>query len=297
MSVRKRQGARLMLSGILLLAVVGWLWWARASTSQANVFWGMLDNSLATTSVTRHVHQTSNGQSLDQYTRLLFGAQNASQTVETRGQDDGSTKSTIVQEILGTPSTDYSSFPKIQTNAKNAEGKPVDYSKIQSVWGKSSDAKPGQNPEVQNFNQAVLGTVPFANLSIPKRHELITYMKTNNVYSVDYAKTVQKKENGRSVYVYDVQINPKPYFIMLQRYVKSLGLGTIAALNPAQYEGVEPLSVQLSVVIHSRQLFKIHYSASGQDETYSSWGLTTPINLPTKTIPLSELQTRIEGIQ
>jgi hypothetical protein len=293
----KRINPWVWVAAFLLIVILSALWCTKAHNSPKNVFWGMLDNNLATQSVTRHNLQSGQGQSLDQYSRLLLGSENAVQTVETRKQSDGAATSTIVHEIIGTPTVDYARFSSINTGAKGADGKPLDYSSVINVWGKTDDPKSGQPLTAQKFNQAVLGTVPFASFTSGQRQQLLDLIQTKNVYNVDFKKVTTKRESGKTAYVYQVQINPQPYFGMLQQFVKMLGITDVSGLDPSRYQGVEPLKVEFTVAKTSRQLLKIHYSSTNQDELYTSYGLTSKIDLPAKTIPVSELENRIQNLQ
>jgi hypothetical protein len=276
------------LVGLIILVLGGWLWWDKVYNNPDHVFWSMINNSLVTNSVTRITRQSSDGQSQDQYTRILFGSQNASRTLGIRQQDQGNTHNTVVQEVIGTPTTDYVGFPTVKTSSSGP-----DYSSIRGVWGKSN----GQSSDAQNFKQAIFGTVPFAPLNPSQRAALINEMKVKNVYAGNFIKAAKQKQNGRSVFVYSLNINPTPYFETMQQFGKILGLGQVSGLDPAQYAGVGPLSVQFTVDVLSRQLTKIHYTTTEQDETYTSYGITAPIELPARTIPLNELQKRVESIQ
>jgi hypothetical protein len=204
---------------------------------------------------------------------------------------------TVTKDTIGTPDADYSRYAKIQTDQKTADGKPVDFSNVLGIWGKSPSAPAGRMPEVRYFNQGLLGTVPFANLSRQQRQPLIKFMKQKNVYQVSYGDVKKDKQNGRQTYTYNVQINPVTYFEMLQRFVKSLGLPDVAGLNPTAYANISPLQAQFTVAKTSRELTKINYAGGGQDEFYVDYGLVGPIAIPSQTIPISELQNRIQKLR
>jgi hypothetical protein len=113
------------------------------------------------------------------------------------------------------------------------------------------------------------------------------------VFNVNYNKVTKQKDNNTAVYTYNVAINPRPYFIMMQQFVKELGLNDSIVPNPGNYTKVPPLELQISIKPASRELEKIHYVSNDQDEMYSGYGQSLSINLPTKTISLNELQQRI----
>lgn len=283
---------RLIAAGIILLVISSYMWWVKVYNSSQSVFWGMLDNSLATSSITRHVLEKQPGSSLDRFTRLQTGSTNASQTLEFTSQ----ATTAITKETIGTPSIDYARYAAIRTEQKTGSGKPVNFSKVEGVWGKSPDVPTGQTPQVQYFVQALLGTVPFADLTHDQRQSLVKFIHDKNVYQTTYNDAKSAKENGQTVYIYKVQINAQAYFEMLQQFVKDLGLPDVPGLDPSAYVHVAPLVVQFTIAKTSRELTKISYPSTNQVEFYSDYGLIRPVTLPAKTIPISELQNRIQNL-
>lgn len=274
----------------------GWLWWSKVYTSSENVFWGMISNNLATESITRHTTQTAAGQTTDQYIQLQLGAVNAARNVVTISQNISGSHAVVKSETIGTKDNDYSRYVAIKTDQKNAQGKPLNTAQIIGVWGKTPDAKKGQRPPIQYLQQSLLGIVPYANLASGPRHDLINLIKNNNVYTITSEPAKSVKQSGRQVFVYTVNINPKAYISMLQQFVKDIGLGDIG-LDPSQYNGSQPLKAEFTVDKVSRQLVKVSYPDGGQSQTYSSQGQEQPISVPTQTIPLAQLQSKVQNIR
>lgn len=257
--------------------------------SPNHVFWGMIDNNLASDSVTRHVAQDQNGQKLDQYIQIQFGAQSASHSLVTVKQTGDGGENEVKSETIGTPKTDYSRYTSIKTTQKNAQGKPIDTSKVINVWAKTDDSP----ASAQYFQQSAFGIVPYANLNSQQRHELVKMMREKNVYDISGEQPKSSQENGRPVYVYKVSIKPKAYVEMIQKFTKYLGLSG-AGLDPSQYEASPMLKAEFTVYKMSRQLTKIRYVDSAQEETYNAQGLEQPVALPSKSIKITDLQQRIQ---
>lgn len=296
---RMQTNALVITAGIIILAIGGWLWWQNIYSTPQRVFWATINNNLATTGITKHVPPSGqdSGTTTDQYTRLSFGAQNMVRSVNILTQDNGTSKSTVKTETIGTPDSDFARYLSIQTDQKNAEGKPLDFTKIQGIWGKSADAALGQSASASYFRQAVLGLVPFAYLDSATRSEVLTYMQTNSVYKIDFSKTQKTNQNGKSVYIYTVNIMPKAYASFLVELNKKLGLGTLDGIDPSSYDSTPPIKTQFTIDKNARQLASVKYSSNSQEEDYSGYGLNTPFALPTQTIPITELQNRIQSIQ
>jgi len=202
----------------------------------------------------------------------------------------------VKSESIGTISNDYSRYISIQSSEKDANGQPLDFSKITGVWGKSADSS--DSSQTVYFRQSALNSVvPFGWLNSGARTSLIDLMQTKHVYNVSYDKVQKKKENGHQVFVYTVDINAQAYISMLQEYVKKLGLDVGQTLDPSTYEGIAPIRAEFSIDPVSRQLKKIHYDASNRDESFMSYGLSNPIAIPGQTIPIEELQNKLQTLQ
>jgi len=284
---------RITLVAVLIFVVFGCVWYRSVYMSPRNVFWGMIDNNLATESVTRHVVRDQGGQTLDQYMQLQFGSSNSAHNLISVKQSGDTGENEVKSETIGTPKNDYSRYVTIKTPQKTAGGQPIDTSKLVNVWAKTDDSKAGQPSSAQYFQQSILGIVPYANLNYQQRYELVKLMQDKKAYDFSGEQPKSEKLNGRAVYVYAVSISPKAYIEMLQKFTKYMGLGEMG-LDPSQYEGAAPLKVEMTVGKLSRQLLKIKYVDGGQEETYSAQGLEQAVGLPSKTIPISELQDRIQ---
>jgi hypothetical protein len=282
---------------VLIILIFGWIWWAKVYNSPRNVFNAMLENSLSTAGVTRHLSQSDGASKQDEYTQLNFGADKYVRIVSiTNQQDQTGQPSHVETESLGTPDADYARYTKIQTGT-TAAGKTPDYSKTLGIWGKS--AHTDQSSQSGYFNQSILGLVPMGNLGWRQREDVLNQMFKSGVYTPDYKKVTSKKLNGRSVYVYEVNIKPQAYVQMLQSYVKAMGLTKIEGLDPSAYNNEQPITLQFAVDKTSRQLSQISFSNASQqgqrNENYSGYGIDKPLNEPKQTISFSELQSRIQA--
>jgi hypothetical protein len=282
-------------TGILLLVVSGWLWWSRIYTDPQRVFTAMLENSLSTPSVTRHVTQAGQGNTLDQYIELDLGAQNLARITTTLGQGSGDAAAKVVTESIGTTGADYTRYLFIDTNERNSQGQALSFDDVIGVWAKNDEPQSGQASNNRYFNEALLGVVPFANLDTGQRESLLRTIQDKGVFKTELA--AQGRQNGRRVYVYKATITPRSYIEMLQSFTKALGLGAVEGLEQENYEGVAPLNLELSVDVLSRQLVGVGYPANGRQEVYSGHGLKRNVTLPEETIPVSELQQRLQNLR
>lgn len=283
--------------GLLLFILFGWLWWHFAFTSPQRVFWRMINNDLSLTGVTRHVVQKGGSTDLDQTTRLRYGSQNAVQTSISLSEKSNQGMTVVRTEGIGTQNYDYSRYASITTPLKTATGKSPDFSKILNVWGKSPDPVKGQPAPVQYLSQAALGLVPFVNLNSASRSRVVKQMQSQKVYTVDFGSVSTQSPNGRKVFVYKVSINPAAYAGVLQQVLKAAGLSSASNLDPSAYQGNPPIKVTFYIDKLSAQLVKLSYDNNQQTETYSGYGIERPILIPSKTVPIVELQKAVQSIQ
>jgi hypothetical protein len=283
------------ISAIILVFAAAWGWYGLVYSSPSAVFERMLFNNLATTSAYKVIAQKDTDQQLDQKTQLLLTpSQRVYSTVALRqGADAGTLVST---ESVGTTSADYVRYADIKTTQKTADGKAFDFSSVLGIWGKS-DADDTGNGGAQLYNQSVLGVVPIGNLSANQRQKLLNQIKDNKVYSIDYSKVNKSFSAGRLVYSYDITVKPEAYVLMLKAFARDIGLKQLESVDPSQYADAPPLQFSFDVDVLSGQLTKITYKDSERTELFSSYGAIVKIDIPDKTVPVQDLQSRLQQIQ
>jgi hypothetical protein len=285
----------LITAAVALLLLSTALWWHFIYQSPRHVFESMLTNNLRTSSVTKYEKTVNGSQSAEQYVRLQLASTNAAQWVVTISQPGLK----VTTESIGTATAGYVRYVNAHSSQKQVNGKPVDFSPILNVWGKTAPKE--QSSLTQLFSQSVLdvGTVPappIGNVTPEQQQNITSYMKEQEVFMPDYHTMKRTKFEGREVYVYDVSVKLAPYVKMMQVFSNDIGLHQLDTLNPTDYQAAPPIALTMMVDASSHQLKQIAYPKSGFTETYGDYGLVTPIKLPTKTIPVSELQSRLQKL-
>ncbi len=281
---------------ILAFALAGWAWWRHVYNDPQRAFWSMLSTSLSTSSVTRHTTQADQSNSLDQITRLSLGDQTIARGLSIVKQPSAVGTNTVVTETLGTSSADYARYLSIDTKQTGHNGQPLNLSSVLNVWGKSDAAPAGQPSNTQFLNGTILSLVPFAPLGNQPRQRILQTMRDNKVYDIDYSKAISRKEAGRPVFVYQVSVKPSDYVTMLKTLAHELGLSQLDTVNPAAYASNPPEKMEMSVDKLSHQLVRITYATGFRQETYSGYGLQSTVAIPSATIPISQLQARLQAL-
>jgi len=290
----RAQRTRILLVVVLVvLAILGLnSWYKTIYSDPRRVFNAMLENSLRTGSITKQVVQNSEEQTLDQTVRLQLGAKHVAQGMTNLSQK-GLASATVMTESLGTPTSDFVRYKSIDTDQKNEAGQPLDFSQILGVWGKSevTDTTSGEL-----YNESVLGVIPFGNLSASDRKELLNIAKELDVYKVEYETVNRGDINGRPAYEYTVKVLPEAYVTLLKEYAKRVGLTHLEDINPANYANADSIEFKVSVDVRTRRLAGITYD-SGREEYYSAYGTRPNVELPTETVPIEELQSRLQQVK
>lgn len=277
--------------GFVLLIFCFWLWWARVYSSKSNVFNAMLSNSLSMFGVTKNSSQKQYTGKLVQTSQLQLRSRNIVNQRTDINQTTEQGEVSVTTQTVSTPSEDFARYTSI--NMPVADGKPkVDFSSLINEWGSTSKAEGGGS----TFSEMVFGIVPFGNLPHDKKAKLLEIMHSKSVYKTDFSKAQVKNENGRAVYVYDVEINVKSYAELLKTYGKMLGLKQMDQLNPEDYATAEPIKATLTVDKLSRTLVRVVSSGDKRDESFNGFGVHNSIDIPENTISRKELEIKLQNL-
>ncbi len=280
---------------VVMVFLIGLLWWDFIWQSPGRVFNDMLANNLSTTSVTKHINVSSSSENIDQSIRLDMGSTNATDWLVTATQSN----TAVTSESIGTSTTGYIRYTQI-TNHPRTQQMATNLGKVLNVWGKV-DGKTDTSLN-QLFDQTLLDTnyaplLPIGNVSINERQALVSYMQYQGVLSNILSKVSTQTISGRSVYTYHVLVHLGPYVRLMQSFAHALGISYLNGINPDQYSNVAPVSLTLSVDKISHQLLEVVFPASGFAQSYTDWGILTPMSVPKTTISTTALQDRLNALK
>jgi hypothetical protein len=282
--------------GIVLLIVSAFIWWTQVYENPYNVYWGMLDSNLSTTSDTAHLIDNSSGTDLDQYIGQQFGANTMAYGVTTLK----TTTSTVKNESIGTLTTDYLRYISIKTSQKTTSGKKFNFSSALNKWADASapNVAASSSSSTPFFAQTAFGLgggnlLPIANLTISQRQFLISQLHKNNIFDTSFSGIQKSTVNGQSVYVYDIAVNPVAYVTFEKQFANDIGLKTLDSIDPNNYSGQQALQVKVSVNIRTHHLAEISYGGTNHKEDYLSFGIPLNIKIPKATMSNQALQSLI----
>jgi hypothetical protein len=288
--------------GLVIVLASFWLWWTQVYLSPHRVFWSMFENGLSTRGVTVQTAQSSNQGSVKQTVQFELGQTNKAHSLTTLTQ--GATK--VRTEIIGTHDADYTRYMSIDTDQKNAAGKPIDTSKVVGVWTKSNDTPQTetQSSGHQLLAQAALGVglpigsvpVPIGEMPAKARADLLAQIRSLNLYETSFAKVEKRRVDGRLRYTYHVKIQTVPYVRVMKAFGAQIGLHELDKVDPNSYQTADAMQVKLVVDARSRQLLAVEREGAGYTQSYSGYGTPVTATIPAKTINASELQQRLKTL-
>lgn len=279
----------MMVIALGLFGGMGYIWYTKIFTDGDRIFYDMVSSSMETDSVTRHISQNEASRSESQTYLMSFTPQTvikSTSTVEQIGQDRA--KSSVTTETIGLKDVDYVRYTDINIPASDDK---TDYSKVLNSWAKR-EANKESGQAAQFLNEAVFTFVPFGNFSTENRATLMDLMKQKKVYVLNNGKITY--EDGRPIYTVDVSIKPQGLVEVLKKYADLTGLGNQEMLDPSQYDDSNSFVVKMKVDMLSRHLKQLDYPGETRSESYSGYGLNSVTALPTQTISVEELQSKLQ---
>jgi hypothetical protein len=294
-TVLKKPLAWFYIGGVLLLLIGAAFWCYKVSTDPEQVFWRTVEQSLATRGVTINSEQTSNGTAVHQAVQYSLGATNITHTTTVLSQPG----TEVHNEVIGTPTADYTRYVSIKTDQKKTSGGELDFSKILGVWSK------GDASMARVFEQSALGTsLPLGGMGIPVayvtpevRAELVSQMHHDSLYDIAFDKTKKERKDGRLLYTYEVTIQPVAYAGFMKQFGKEMGLHSLDQLDPNAYKGQPPLKMNITIDVAARHVVSASVPESEYAQTYSAYDVPVMLKLPKDTITSQELQQRLQQLQ
>lgn len=276
-------------------AIIGltglWLFCNRVQTNPERTFWGMVEQSLSTSSVTMQAFQSKGSDSMKQTTSLSLGSQNAARTRIDLKQSGVE----LVTDVIGTPDADYTRYVSVKASKEVTGGRNLNTKGLTDTWAKS---------DPQMFGQASLGLglslgsipVPVGSLNSAQRAGIMKEMQERVLYRVDFGKVSKEHKDGRLLYAYDVETAPFVYVQIMKLFADNIGIKTIEQIDPENYRQLDTVKMRLTVDVRARHLKSVTFKANNYTQNYSSYGAPLKADIPGKTITLDELSGRFRQV-
>lgn len=279
-----------LIAAVLFVGAV-LLWWFGVYQSPRYVFQDMLANNLEVTAVTKNELHTASDQNVLQRVNLQLGGTNASRWFVTIQQS----KSSVSTDSIGTKDGGYVRYTEILDDGGRADR----YKSAVGVWAKGS---PGDGTTLNTlFEQSLLDmtavpVLPLGAVRPEVRGTMLNYINTEGVFAVDYGKVGTTTINGRKALTYEVAVNIAPYLRLMQFFAQNYGLKSLDQVSPSDYQDTAPVKLRISVDKLSHQMLRAESADGKFSETYSDYGIQRDIPIPQHTIPVKQLQQKLQGL-
>lgn len=268
--------------------LVGIFWYYRVYTDPQKVFWGMVSNNLSTDGVSKISNQNSGQYNSEEITKIAFRPQVTVHNIRDITDHSQGEPTKVKLEAIGAKNGDYQRYIKIDRPAQEGRDKP-DYSNVYDKW-----LKTGEN-DSQLIAANLFGPFLFGQLTQNSKESVIKQLRT--AYRVNYASVKKMNLDGRRTYSFDVEISLKQYATAAKRYAEVRGLNVADQINPDSYSDDTKTNVTVLVDALSRQIKRVQYSSTNSVEEYTSYGLSSNVKPPAKTISQDEFQKAINSVQ
>jgi hypothetical protein len=283
-------------AGSVSLAVCSVLWWFVVYLGPQHVFWSMINDSLAISSVVVQTKQSKGSDSLQQMVHIDTGAAHQARSLTVLKQSG----TEVQTEVVANKAADYSRYLQINSSAK------ADTSKVKNIWSKSDDTQQSatQSSGHQLYAQSLLGVglplgsvpVPMGKLTPGQRTALYQSIRGQKLYTPAFDTMKKERKQGRLLYTYEVKIQTLLYISMMKDFAKDLGLHELDAADPNSFQSTPTITVSLTVDAYSHQLAAVNFKNLGYSQTYESYGLPLKAEIPKSYISATELQKRLADI-
>lgn len=268
---------------VIILGAGVVLWYKNIFMNPQRVFYGMLNNSLHTTSITREISSMGATQTV----RINYYSEPFTITKTEMTQPGQHGENSVTTQTIGTKNADFVRYIKLTTNGQPTPGAD----NVINTWAsQSSENSLMQKPTF--LNEISLALVPFGNLNNQDTQKITDIARSKHVYSINGSQ--KRIVNNRLAFVFDVSVKPSSLIEMLKTYSEVTGLGDTSQLNPKDYEKSQDVKIKVAVDLFSRQLISIEYPEAMRTENYSGYGLKNNETLPSHPISMTELQNRIQ---
>ncbi len=286
-------------AGVLIFIIFGYLAFTKIFANPTQVFWGMMDNNLKSYGQTRSIAQDDASRNLSQTqdVQIQLGAHNFARTKTVLTQNANKPQSlSVTTQTLTTPTTNYVRYSNIEVGPETLKGNKPDFSKLQNKWAKQDNPPLGQSTFIEILFGS-LGGVPTGYLQPDDRRQLVEYMQKNNVYQIDFNSVHKEFKNGRWVFTYDARVKIKDYVLMLKKFDKMTNLNQLQQIDPERFDPNQAVQLTIGVDVMTRDLKSIDYiGVQQQKDNYSASGAFLPVQIPSKTIDLQNLQQEFQAI-
>jgi hypothetical protein len=203
---------------------------------------------------------------------------------------------TLATEEISDASHDFVRYQQLDIKKSS---KKVNTGSVIGQWAQLQSGQSLVNGQLTSglFNQSLLDILPIGNLSAAQRGQVLSAMRSQNMFQYNVHDVKKVQLDGRSAYLYAVSIRPAAYVRVMQQFEKLLGATAYTSLQPSSFAKAQPISVVVAVDTRSHNLSQIYETASKRVQRYQGFGAGQQLSLPKATLTTQQLTERLAGLE
>ena len=274
------------------IALAGsYLWYNRLYLNDERRVWLALNNSMATSSVTRTLTSGGTGNKVVQYQQFFYAPQAVTKSKVTFSQKSATIETNVATEGVSYLDRQYSRYTLFNTNQKKPDGSAPSLDAILGKWGKNTQTPEEQASARDGYVGELISLAIFGNFDAQFRAEAIKEMKQSGVYTIDVNGITRESVEGKQVLNVPVTVKLKPFAALLQKAFVKAGYGAFEPLNPDNFREDSTLGATFLVDRKSNSLFGVQYG--DRQEKYTGYGVNQQVVEPTSDITSEDLEKKV----
>ncbi len=287
----KKLTRNMVLLAIPFALVGSYFWYTRLYMDTERRLWVAINNSMATTSVTRTLTSGGTGNEVVQRQQFFFSPQVVSKSSVSFKQKTATIETNVETEGVSYLDRQYSRYTRFDTNQKKEDGSTPSLANLLGKWGSTVPSEEEKQTTKDGYVGELISLVIFGNLDANFRHELLSELKANNVYQVSEVEIYDDVIGEEKVTAIPMRVQLKGYATALQKAFVKAGYGEFAPLNPDNYPDTAELKSTLFISKRDNTIRGVQYGE--RQEYYSGYGVNIQVEEPTAEMSGTDLETKV----
>lgn len=281
---------------IVIAVIIGvftaWFWYKDIYMSPERRFWSAINNSMATPSVVRTLTDGGTGNQVVQSYRFHYAPQTVVENSVLFTEKSATADTQIETEGVITRENQYLRYTDFK-NKEQEDLKSPDGDSLIGIWASGGESQPASQEAQLNYTSEQVTLAIFGNFSPQFRNEIISEMKSEDIYGIKFDRTAESEVDGRTQVAYQISVKLKAYVELLQKSFIESGLGEFPPLSPENYQ--EDAKVNGTIIIDKTTNSIVSIDFGGRTEKYSNYGVIKNVDIPEAKITIDELQNQVQA--
>lgn len=277
---------------LLVLSAGIMMWYENIHKNPSNVFWGMVRNNLSTYGVTRSITQGANaGVGFERKSKIAYIPEFSIEATTKLTQANQQQTTIVNTRSITKNGRTVSSYQGIV-------GDRIDKNKVAPLlnsWFEDNLSKDQIAEVVGVIPGYVAGSPPFVSLDHQTVLTELDAIAKDGTYTVDYSGVKKVVVDGKNALEFDVKVDVVGYLKMLGRISKQSGF-QVSPLDINNFKDNPPIELLMTASIDGKQLLQVADKQTSRVETFSGYGATSSLELPTADTNKQKIQGLLKAL-